>query len=449
MAYKSTYVDESIYYTYTNQLGSIVAVTNEVDAIVAEQNFDAWGRKRNPANWSYTGVPTTPDWLYRGYTGHEHVAAFILINMNGRMYDPMTGLMLSPDNYVPMPFSPGGYNRYLYANGNPLKFVDPDGEFIFSLLLPGIGTFIDAALWGAVIGGAGYTASVAFSKGGFNNWDWGQFGKSVGIGAISGVATAGIGSAFGSVGSNGIGGEIARAYTHGFASGTISEFTGGDFMTGFASGGLSSLAGSAFMMYSKFANSSIGTYAFSGVAGGAGAALTGGNFWEGTAIGVMNAGLNHLQQNIQNKFYDAQLKKMYDVYKQSVNDYPGPSEFYNSTGGPLGEWAAREPQEFQNTCAARLSKALNYGGFEIPAGYPGTYQGGDGKYYFIRAETMKIYLSKSNVWSSPRLLKPNWVLKNAVFFQTGFTGGVTGHLDIIYRGIPAHQIYSTTTYYWH
>ena len=146
---------------------------------------------------------------------------------------------------------------------NPVMGIDPDGEFVFSALLPGVGVFIDATLWGAVIGGAGYTASVGFSDGGFSNWDSGQFWKSVGIGAVSGVATAGIGQAFGPVGSNGIAGEIGRAYTHGFAQGTISEFSGGDFMTGFASGGLGSLGGSAFMVYGgKLANSAAGLYGF-------------------------------------------------------------------------------------------------------------------------------------------------------------------------------------------
>lgn len=117
----------NIYYTYSDQLGSILSMTNETGTIVAEQNFDAWGRFRNPVNWTYTGIPARPDWLYRGFTGHEHLSQFSLINMNGRMYDPMTGLMMSPDNYVPMPLSPGGYNRYNYAYGNPLKFVDPSG----------------------------------------------------------------------------------------------------------------------------------------------------------------------------------------------------------------------------------------------------------------------------------------------------------------------------------
>ncbi len=150
-----------------------------------------------------------------------------------------------------------------------------------------------------MIGGAGYTASVGFSDGGFDNWNSGDFWKSVGVGAISGAVTGGIGQMFGPVGSMGIGGEISRAYIHGYAQGLISEFTGGSFMTGFASGGLSSLAGSSFLMYGgKFANSTLGTYSFSGLAGGLGSELTGGDFFQGAAIGIMNAGLNHLQSMV-------------------------------------------------------------------------------------------------------------------------------------------------------
>ena len=79
----------------------------------------------------------------------------------------------------------------------------------------------------------------------------------------------------------------------------ISGLAGGDFWSGFASGGLGSLAGSAFMMYGgSFAASNIGTYAFSGLAGGIGSKLTGGKFLDGMVIGLMNAGLNHVQSSI-------------------------------------------------------------------------------------------------------------------------------------------------------
>lgn len=45
------------------------------------------------------------------------------------------------------------FNRYAYCLNNPLKYTDPSGEFIFSALLPGVGVFLDAMCWGAVIGG--------------------------------------------------------------------------------------------------------------------------------------------------------------------------------------------------------------------------------------------------------------------------------------------------------
>ena len=138
------------YFPYTDHLGSILTVTDINGDIVAEQNFDAWGRKRNTDTWEYTNVQTVPDWLYRGFTGHEHLPEFGLINMNARLYDPALGRMLSPDNYVGSGGSQG-FNRYSYAGNNPLKFVDPDGNFFFSTFLGPAGAVIDYACWSATI----------------------------------------------------------------------------------------------------------------------------------------------------------------------------------------------------------------------------------------------------------------------------------------------------------
>ena len=36
----------------------------------------------------------------RGFTGHEHYPYFKIINMNGRLYDPVIARFFSPDKYV-------------------------------------------------------------------------------------------------------------------------------------------------------------------------------------------------------------------------------------------------------------------------------------------------------------------------------------------------------------
>lgn len=130
--------DPTFHYTYTDHLGSILTVTNDNSIVEAEQNFDPWGRTRNYKNWTYTILSDAPDylptpnWLYRGFTGHEHLPEFNLINMNGRMYDPLLARMLSPDNYVQDLFSSQSFNRYTYCLNNPLKYTDPSGEeFVF------------------------------------------------------------------------------------------------------------------------------------------------------------------------------------------------------------------------------------------------------------------------------------------------------------------------------
>lgn len=131
---------DQLYYAYTDHLGSIVQLTDVAGNIVAEQSFDAWGKRRHPGNWSYNNIPTIPAWLSRGFTGHEHIEPFGLVNMNGRLYDPVLGRMLSVDNQIQSLVSVHGFNRYTYASNNPLRYTDPDGEFgvklLFHLLAP-------------------------------------------------------------------------------------------------------------------------------------------------------------------------------------------------------------------------------------------------------------------------------------------------------------------------
>ena len=120
------------YYLLRDHLGSITHVVNTSNSVVAEYSYDAWGRMRNPTTWA-NDAPGQDDLMIadRGFTGHEHLKWFKFINMNGRMYDPLVGQFLSPDNYVQAPGFTQSYNRFGYCLNNPLKYTDPSGEYAF------------------------------------------------------------------------------------------------------------------------------------------------------------------------------------------------------------------------------------------------------------------------------------------------------------------------------
>jgi RHS repeat-associated protein len=118
------------YWVFTDHLGSITALVRNSDGQEFEMSYDAWGNRRDPATWeTYTNnMPTLI--TDRGYTGHEHLDEFSLINMNGRLYDPQTTRFLSPDPFIADPSNPAGYNPYAYVLNNPLKYTDPSGYVV-------------------------------------------------------------------------------------------------------------------------------------------------------------------------------------------------------------------------------------------------------------------------------------------------------------------------------
>jgi RHS repeat-associated protein len=114
-------------YLRADHLGSIHIVTDEAGNVVDERSHAAFGRERNPVDWSDATPPTSARQVERGFTGHEADAELGLTNMLGRHYDPETSLFLQPDPYVQAPFFSQSLNRFAYVFNNPLKFVDPSG----------------------------------------------------------------------------------------------------------------------------------------------------------------------------------------------------------------------------------------------------------------------------------------------------------------------------------
>lgn len=117
-------------------LGSITHIASLDGTLVAEYSYDPWGRLRDPETLEVYAAGEEPElFLGRGFTGHEHLTWFGLINMNARLYDPLLGRFLSPDPYVQAPDFTQNFNRYSYALNNPLKFTDDTGEFALTTML--------------------------------------------------------------------------------------------------------------------------------------------------------------------------------------------------------------------------------------------------------------------------------------------------------------------------
>ena len=117
---------ETMYYGYADNQSSLIALTDENGTVVEKYAYDPLGARRNPTDWTQKDNRTS--WITnRGYTGHEHLDAFGIINMNGRVYDPSTAQFFSPDPFIQSGGDWINYNRYGYCFDNPLTNTDPSG----------------------------------------------------------------------------------------------------------------------------------------------------------------------------------------------------------------------------------------------------------------------------------------------------------------------------------
>lgn len=299
----------ALYYAYADYQGSLTALTDEAGNVVERYANDPWGARRNPQDWTQKDTRTT--WIVnRGYTGHEHLDAFSIINMNGRVYDPLTAQFFSPDPVLTDAGNWLDYNRYGYCLNNPFRYTDPSGYTWWAenggKVLSAGASIVVGAVVGIATGGTGVPAMIASgmasgAAGGFAGGavyvaaTGGSFGEAMGaglqgavIGGMMGGASvgfpAGVGAAFGhTVG--GFGRELLRAGAHGTFNGLLNMAQGGSFGGGFAIGALSSLAGSIIpnSPYLPFVTGAVGA----GTAWAFGENPMSG-FSQGFAIGTLN-----------------------------------------------------------------------------------------------------------------------------------------------------------------
>ena len=127
---------ESTSYLHQDHLGSTSVITGRDTAgkvvVLERQYYDAFGLPLEGSDDARTAATEKSDITQQGYTGHETLTAFGLIQMNARLYDPVLGRFISADTFVQSPLNLQSYNRYSYVWNNPLSFTDPTGHFLSS-----------------------------------------------------------------------------------------------------------------------------------------------------------------------------------------------------------------------------------------------------------------------------------------------------------------------------
>ena len=106
-------------YLHLDHLGSPAAGTDSNGTVSWTEQYTPFGEKRidNAAN-RYLG----------SFTGHIDDSATGLTYMQARYYDPVIGRFLSIDPVQFKTTSPMSFNRYQYANLDPINAIDPNGK---------------------------------------------------------------------------------------------------------------------------------------------------------------------------------------------------------------------------------------------------------------------------------------------------------------------------------
>lgn len=271
-----------------DHLGSWTTITDYDGGLEQELSFAAWGNLRDPETWSgeFEGTPL----LNRGFTGHEHLYNIGIINMNGRMYDPMMSSFLSVDSYVQAPDNSQNFNRYAYCLNNPLKYVDPSGEELCAAAVMAIAAAVSVAT--QCIQNYCYDRPI-----------YQDLVKAAAIGAVQGMFSYGIGYVGQAItaameGAGRVACIIAfKAVAHGTLAGAATVASGGHFWQGFASGAASSLVSSCIGAACAHSCSvqwqRAAMIAGGALAGGVSSTMAGGSFWDGVCNGLICSGLNH------------------------------------------------------------------------------------------------------------------------------------------------------------
>ncbi|MEP1230087.1 MAG: RHS repeat-associated core domain-containing protein [Litorimonas sp.] len=129
----ATGTQDEITYIHNDHLGSAQSGTATNGVVI-------WRERYTPFGSEIVGVADNDN--QAGFTGHIKDGATGLNYMQARYYDPVIGRFLSVDPVTMIQTgNPAHFNRYAYANNDPVNLVDPDGRKATAHFSPKNGAF--------------------------------------------------------------------------------------------------------------------------------------------------------------------------------------------------------------------------------------------------------------------------------------------------------------------
>ncbi len=111
--------EETLYF-HEDHLGTPETISDTGGASF-HQDYDPFGDLVGGAPALNTELTRT------GFTGHQQDSDLGLIDMDGRVYDPIAARFTTPDPITQAPFWSQGLNRYSYVFNDPVNLTDPSG----------------------------------------------------------------------------------------------------------------------------------------------------------------------------------------------------------------------------------------------------------------------------------------------------------------------------------
>jgi RHS repeat-associated protein len=115
----------TVTYVYTDPQGTPLAETDASGNITATFEYTPYGTYAPQGTSTPGPTPNGP-----GYTSHVNDPETNLVYMQARYYDPATGHFLSKDPIKPTTGNDFNFNRYAYAQNNPILNTDPTGACV-------------------------------------------------------------------------------------------------------------------------------------------------------------------------------------------------------------------------------------------------------------------------------------------------------------------------------